>query len=195
MISCILLTAGSSSRFGSPKALARLNQETVIEDIQASLMNSPISEVIIVLGDQKELIEPYLLNHKKIKIVYNNDYYFGQTSSFKKGLEAASMEAQGFMLFPVDYPHVKEKTVCDLCDFFIKFKPLIVVPSFQGQKGHPPLFSSSLKKEFLSLKNDQGINAVSHVHKDQVELFSVEDSGVIKTFNTREEFENLKNNV
>ena len=69
MISCILLSAGFSSRFGSPKALAKRNGETVIEHIQRSLLNTLIEEIIIVLGNKADKIEPFVLNHKRVKFV------------------------------------------------------------------------------------------------------------------------------
>ena len=86
MISCILLTAGLSNRFRSPKALARLGQDTVIEHLQKTLINTQISDIVIVLGAEAETIKPFLLNHKKIRFVYNKNFNFGQTSSFKTGL-------------------------------------------------------------------------------------------------------------
>ena len=68
MISCILLSAGLSSRFGSPKALAKLpDGQTVIEKIQNQLLSIPESELIIVLGHAKTQILPLVLKHKNLK--------------------------------------------------------------------------------------------------------------------------------
>src|SRR3989338_3666132 len=75
MISCILLSAGLSSRFGSPKALGLLDPSlTVIERVQQMLVSSRLDEIVIVLGFRHTRIKPYVLNHKKIKVVYNKDY-------------------------------------------------------------------------------------------------------------------------
>ena len=51
MISCILLSAGFSRRFGSPKALALINGVTVIEQLQNILVRSQVGETVVVLGD------------------------------------------------------------------------------------------------------------------------------------------------
>ncbi|VAX34845.1 hypothetical protein MNBD_UNCLBAC01-1087, partial [hydrothermal vent metagenome] len=85
MLSCILLSAGASARFGSPKALAKQpsNNRPIIEKIQKTLLKTKIDEIIIVLGAHAESIKPFLLKHKNIKVVYNKDHNFGQTSSFK----------------------------------------------------------------------------------------------------------------
>ncbi len=50
MVTCILLSAGSSQRFGSPKALAELYDETVLEHLQKMLLATQVGEIIIVLG-------------------------------------------------------------------------------------------------------------------------------------------------
>jgi molybdenum cofactor cytidylyltransferase len=188
MVSCILLSAGLSSRFGSPKALARIApQETLIEHIQRTLLNTQLDEIIVVIGAQADKIESYVLKHKKVKFVYNKDYNFGQTSSVQVGLNAVSMESQGMMILPVDYPLIQSQTIEKLIDYFNENKPLILIPTYHKKKGHPPIFHCQLKKHILNLDHAAGLNTISHQHKDKVIFLSVDDSGVIQTFNTQEE--------
>ena len=74
MVTCILLSAGESRRFGSPKALATIGTTNAIGRIQTTLLSTPVSEIIIVLGSGSKTIEPYVFNHKKVRIVYNKNY-------------------------------------------------------------------------------------------------------------------------
>jgi len=90
MIACILLSAGLSQRFGSPKALAQWNTGTVIEHLQNLLVKSQVDEIIVVCGAHADQIKPHILEHKQVRFVYNKDYNFGQTSSFKAGLKSVS---------------------------------------------------------------------------------------------------------
>jgi molybdenum cofactor cytidylyltransferase len=193
MITCVLLSAGLSERFGSPKALAKLNDETVIEHIQNMLAGTQVNEIIIVLGAYAGQIKPHLLNHKKVKFVYNKDYNFGQTSSFKAGLANVSNDARGIMLLPVDHPLVSADTVNALIRYFLDKDPLILIPTFKGKKGHPPLFSVKLRDEFLSLKNESGLNAIARAHPSETVELPLEDIGVISAFNTLGELESIKN--
>jgi len=192
MITCILLSAGLSQRFGSPKALAKLNGETVIEHLQKVLLKTQVGEVIVVLGAHADQIKLHLLNHNKVKFVYNKDYNFGQTSSFKAGLRDISDGAQGVMLLPVDCPLIQADTIDALIRNFLDNMPHIVVPAFEGKKGHPPLFPISLRNEFLALDNESRLNAVAHAHQTETTILPVEDVGVIKAFNTQEEFLEIK---
>jgi len=76
-------------------------------------------------------------------------------------------------------------------DFLDKY-PSLLVPAFNGKKGHPPLFHAKLKSEFLNLDNDAGVNTIAHQHQEDTVVLPVADPGVIKSFNTVEEFAQLK---
>lgn len=191
MISCVLLSAGLSSRFGSPKPLALVQKEPIIVRTQNMLISSQIGEIIIVLGAHVDEIKPLILNHKRIRAVYNKDYNFGQTSSFQAGINEASPDSQGFMLLPVDYPLIESLTIDRLIEEFLKSSPSILVPTYDGIKGHPPVFSSALKEEILNLQRDKGINSIIHRHDQDTKFLEVTDSSVLKTFNTIEELNEL----
>lgn len=188
MISCIVLSAGYNSRFGSPKALAKFNHLTVIEQIQNVLIASNIDEIVIVLGAFAEDIKQSLLKHTKIKVVYNKDYNLGQTSSFKAGLSAVAKPSDGIMLLPVDFPLVKTTTINLLLDQFTRQKHLIIIPTCQAKKGHPPIFRGTLIEELSALKDSEGLNTIAHKHANEVRLSPVEDEGILLSFNTPEEF-------
>lgn len=168
-----------------------MDGETVIERLQKTLIQAHVDEIVVVLGAHADEIKPYLLNHTKVKFVYNKDHNFGQTSSFKTGLREISDRVQGILLLPVDYPLIERETVDALVRYFLKHSPLIVIPAFGGKKGHPPLFSASLKEEFLALDDQSGLNTVARAHQNETVILPVGDAGVIKAFNTREEFKEL----
>ena len=192
MISCVLLSAGQSLRFGSPKALAVINVKTAIETLQEAVINSVIDELIVVLGAQQDKIKPYLLKHNKVKFVYNKDYNYGQTSSFKAGVASVSPHSEGIFLLPVDFPWLKTATLNILANFFRDQHPAILIPSYQGKKGHPPLFETAFKKDLLDLDNTVGLNVFEHSNQEKVQLMPVNDAGIVSTFNTPEELAALK---
>ena len=192
MISAILLSAGQSSRFGSPKALADWHDQPVIEAILKTLELSEVSEIIVVLGAHRAEIQPVLLKHTSLKVVYNKDHKFGQTSSFQAGLREASGSAQGFMLWPVDYPAITAATIQTLCTQYEKDHHRIVIPTFNNKKGHPPILPKLLKEIILDVPVELGINTVLQQHADLVDMCAVDDPGVRATFNTREELAQIK---
>jgi len=191
MISCILLSAGLSQRFGSPKALVPIDGTTIIGKLQKTLIDSQAAEIIIVLGAYGDEIKSHILNHKKVRFVYNKDYILGQTSSFQKGLTESSSSAKGFCLVPVDYPFLLTATIDVLIGRFEKAPSSLLIPTYDGKKGHPPIFHCGLKKELLALKDSVGLNQFQRNYASSTVLWPVTDRGVILTFNTREEWESL----
>ncbi len=189
MISCVLLAAGESLRFGgSPKALARLGPKTVLKFILNKLLESEISEVILVLGADADLITPHIPADRRIKTVFNKNFHLGQTSSFKTGLANLEPQTEGTLLLPVDMPLVKSKTIDVLIEAFLKNSKAILIPVWQGKKGHPPIFSKKLFQEFNNLKDDEPLSSIQRKHEEDTLLFAVEDKGVVQSFNTQEEF-------
>ena len=189
MISCIILSAGLSSRFGQPKALATINNQSAIKIIQETLLQTKISEIIIVLGAFIEDIKPHILNHTKIKVVYNKDYKFGQTSSFQAGLSAVDSHAEAVFLLPVDCAFVRASTVDALALHFKKSRPAVLVPTFCSRRGHPPIFSMDCRDEILHLSASVGLNHLFEQHQP-VEI-EINDPGITQSFNTPQELERI----
>ncbi|MCB9757431.1 MAG: nucleotidyltransferase family protein [Candidatus Omnitrophica bacterium] len=195
MISLILLSGGVSSRFGSPKALVDWNGCSLISSLQERLILTQIDEIIIVLGAHVHQIKPQVLNHNKIRIVYNKNYNLGQTSSLKIGLQQVSNAAEGVGFLPIDFPLILSQTIDDLVSEFLSKRPLILIPSFQGQAGHPPFLDISLRDKILNLPDYNGLNIFLKEHHRGVRYFDVIDSGVVSSFNTPDELKELRNKV
>lgn len=191
MVSCILLAAGSSSRFGSPKPLARIDEQPLIEFTLKKLLKTKVSEIIVVLGAEAKNIKAYVLKEPQIKSVINNNYQLGQTSSFKAGLTALSPQTQGIMLLPIDMPCIKPQTIDLLIDNFLKNPDIILIPAYQNKNGHPTLFPIKLLEEFKDLKNEEPLSSVQHKHASAAIKFPVDDEGAVLSFNTPEELRSL----
>lgn len=189
MISCVVLSAGESLRFGSPKALADIRGKCALAHIQDNLLNAAIDEIIIVLGAHADAIKPHVFNHKKVKLVYNKNYKFGQTSSFQAGVMSVDKKSRGIFMIPVDCPFILNTTYQHLREQFYQHMPDILIPSYKGKKGHPPAFNINLKKTILTLSLNQGVNALFKNH--DIKIVDVTDPGTIQTFNTKEELQQL----
>ena len=86
-----------------------------------------------------------------------------------------------------------DDTINILIRHFLDNHPPILIPTYEGKKGHPPLFSINLRAEFLALDNESGLNTIAHAHQAETAVLPVEDVGVISAFNTLDEFERIKN--
>ena len=96
------------------------------------------------------------------------------------------------MLLPVDCPFLTTATLNALYETFISENPTILIPTYKGKKGHPPVFHSSLKPNILALETFQGLNDFEHEQQAEIRTLALDDSGILATFNTLQEFETLK---
>ena len=191
MISCILLSAGLSSRWGSPKALVKFKGTTLIEHHQYRLLKTDIGEIIVVLGAAAKEIAPFLIHHQNIKSVDNSDYLLGQTSSVKTALRHVSVQVSGIMVLPVDVPFVQIATFNLLIKNFYEDSSAIIIPCYKNIKGHPPIFPARMKEEILALDNTMGLNALLQSTKHKIRILPVDDPGIVSGFNTQEEWKSL----
>src|SRR4051812_26945230 len=79
MTAIVILAAGPSSRFGSPKQNVNYKGETLL---QLAIRNAlAVSEtILVVLGANRELIE-FSIKDKPVDILYNSDWIEGMASS------------------------------------------------------------------------------------------------------------------
>lgn len=191
MISAIILAAGESKRFGSPKQLAKINdQKTLIEYLINTLKETCIDEIIVVLGAYRDEIQKVL--PCDIKISINEEFQNGQTSSLKRGLEKISAGCKHFLIFPVDTPLVKPETINEIIDKFILSKADIGIPIYAEQKGHPPIYDIKLKTEILTLKNDEPLYLINQKFAANTKLIEIFDPGILININTPKDLEKLR---
>jgi molybdenum cofactor cytidylyltransferase len=67
----------------------------------------------------------------------------------------------------------------------------LVLPSFEGRRGHPVFFPADLFPEILALGPDEGLNKVVRRRPERVMEVPVSNAGVLQDIDTPEQFEKL----
>jgi len=85
-IAAVVLAAGASSRFGSPKALAQLDGRPILEHVLDAIREAGIEDIVVVLGHAADAIEDGIewLDERRVR---NPDPRF-LSSSLQVGLAA-----------------------------------------------------------------------------------------------------------
>lgn len=192
MIVAVVLSAGESSRMGSPKALLPISGIPFIEEIVRALKGTKVDDIIIVVGHHAAEIQGQIA-HLPITVVVNEDYKRGQLSSLVAAIRSLqsrtdSKKVDGLLVHLVDHPFISPPLVDEMIDRFYRSKKLIVVPRYRGRRGHPVLFSRALFSEFLSAPVDQGAKAVVRAHQDETLEIETEYEGVTIDIDTPEEY-------
>lgn len=192
MIVAIVLSAGESSRMGSPKALLPIGGVVFIERIVQSLKATKVGKIVVVLGHNAAEIEKKIAC-LPVTVVVNEDYAKGQLSSLiaaVRSLEADkdAEKVDGILVHLVDHPFINPALVNQMVERFYALKKLIVVPRHKGRRGHPVLFSRELFPELLSTPLELGAKAVVHAHRDETLEIETEYEGVTIDIDTPEEY-------
>ncbi len=175
----IILAAGLSSRVGTNKLVLNIDGVTVIEKCILGMYDI-CSRIIVVSGHRAEDIKNILDKYPKVELIYNSSYKDGMFSSVKKGL--ANVKEERFFLIPGDYPLVSKETYGKM----LKLDEEIVIPIYNGKRGHPLLMKSYLIKELFTDGSCKTLR--DFVRNRGFTPIYVRDSGILKDIDTMEDY-------
>ncbi|MEW6426017.1 MAG: molybdenum cofactor cytidylyltransferase [Bacillota bacterium] len=186
-VSAIVLAAGRGVRMGAQKLLLPLDGRTIMEKVVDAALASRVGEVIVVLGYRAEETAQVLAG-KPVRLVVNQDYARGQSTSLIAGVKAACPEAAALMFILADQPFLTPDLINRLIEVYQTSACLITRPVFKDRPGHPVLLDASLIPELLTLKGDVGAREIIARHRDRVVLAPVTDEVVLLDVDTLEDY-------
>src|SRR5713101_5834455 len=86
----------------------------------------------------------------------------------------------------IDHPLISSALVQELIEQFYKTKSAIVLPVYEGRRGHPVIFSASLYDELLRGPLETGARAVVWAHKGEIEEVRTNEEGCVLNLNDPE---------
>lgn len=160
-IAAIILAAGGSHRFGSPKQLLLWQENNLVNTAIDLALEASLSPIILVLGASAESIQA-MVREKDVHICFNNDWLKGQSTSLKAGLaclDEIMPTAPGVLFLLVDQPQtpiilieaIKEKA---------RAGAEIVLPKVGDRFANPVYFSRQCFRALQSIEGDQGGRAI-----------------------------------
>ena len=191
MIAGLILAAGESSRMGTDKATLTYRDRTFLELAVQTLREIEIERIAVVLGHHAQEIQ----RHVKIEaaqVVINPDYTSGQTSSLQVGLRTLiADDLEAVLLCLVDHPAVCAETVRRIVAAFRQCGAPVVIPTYQGRRGHPVLIARQVFDELLQLASDAGADSVVRRYRPATQFVEVEDEGVVIDVDDPESYQRL----
>jgi len=183
VLAALILSAGASSRMGRPKALLPYREGTFLQHLIDVTRHPKIGERRVVLGAGANEIRK-IANIDPSIVVLNHDWKKGQLSSICAGVRSlAEIETDGILLCPVDHPLVSANLISELVDQFYKREKTIVLPTYNGRRGHPVIFSSVLYNDLLAAPVEKGARAVVWAHAADVLEVPTDEEGIVLNIN------------
>ena len=163
----IVLAAGASSRFGSPKQLVRVNGRPLMHTAVSRTVEVTGHSTLVVLGANAADLAP-LLRHSPATIVINREWQDGLASSIRAGVGRLPGTCTGVMLVLADQAAVTAEDLRRLAGTWKRQPGFIVGAQYGATLGAPAIFPSSCFRDLSELSGDRGANSLFHRNPDRV---------------------------
>lgn len=191
----MVLSAGESTRMGSPKALLHdADGRPFVARVTRTLLAAGLTDVLVVTGSQHGSIVAALLADglaERVRVVRNTDPSRGQLSSIWAGLDAQPPDAEGLLMTLVDVPMLAASTVSAVADGWRRSRAPIVRPIVDGRRGHPVIFDRQVFAELRNAPLDAGARAVVRAHWGDSLDVPVDDPGCLVDIDTPSDYDRL----
>lgn len=151
----IVLGAGGSRRLGRPKQTLALGDTTLLGWVVRSVETSSLDRVVVVLGGAADDTRA-ALDTERAELVSNQAYTNGCASSLLAGLDAVA-GCDAAMLVLGDMPGVDTSVIDEVRADWERNLPAMAVTSYQGELGHPFVFSAEVFAELAGLHGDKAV--------------------------------------
>ena len=155
----IVLAAGASTRFGSPKQLAKIHGAPMLQTVLGRASAVAGQAVIVVVGAHASEVV-LALGKLPVSLVVNREWREGMASSIRAGVRSLPGTCEGALLWLADQIAVTETDLQRLADTWRRNSRAIVAAQYSGTHGVPALFPRSEFPSLLRLQGEQGARAL-----------------------------------
>lgn len=191
-ISAIVLAAGLSTRMGTQKLLLPFDGKTMIEKVVENIRLSGIDNIQVVLGSDRMEIRQ-ALKLMPVHFVVNENYKEGMHTSVISGVKILPENAQAVLIFLGDQPFIPSRVIQMVIEAWQNSGKGIVIPLFEGKRGHPPLYDLKYRNELSNLDPTKGLRSVAQKFPEdisEVETFCPE---IVRDIDTKIDYFNELN--
>jgi CTP:molybdopterin cytidylyltransferase MocA len=172
---------------GTVKQLLPVNNRPAIVRCTESIRDSGVDNIVVVVNPEgNEIVR--VLKEYPVDIAVNDVPESDMAESIRAGLSAIDGASTGIFICLCDYPLVTSTTLGAMGREHDARPDLIIIPTFQGQRGHPTLLPRFILEE---VKKHSTLRDVISSHKDKILFFHVADEGVVLDMDTPEEYQKI----
>lgn len=186
-ITAIVLAAGESNRMKEQKLLLPYKDKPMIRTIVDTIAQSKIHETMVVLGADHEKIQDALTD-SSVTFCTNRNYKKGMLSSIQTGLKSLPDHSDACIVFLGDQPMITPEIIDAIIDEYRHTQKGIVLPVFENRRGHPVLIDRKYRSQIDSIDPKVGLRDLIWKFPDDISEVRVEDEGIIRDIDTREDY-------
>lgn len=186
-VAALLLAAGASRRMGTCKQLLPLGDQPAIIHGLTTILAAGIQEVVVVIGANGDAVAA-AVEHLPVRLVRNRDAAGDMADSVRTGLAALDWECSGVMICLADHPLVGRGTFLQLLRLHDACPDEILIPVFEGKRGHPTIFPRRLLQQF---RPGMTLRDIVQGNPRQVRSIDIADPWVTLDMDTPADYEAL----
>lgn len=173
---------------GRQKLLLPYAGSTVVGHIVDELIKCPLEQIVVVTGaDGPAVVRA--LDGRGVRLVSNPDPEGQMLSSVRCGLAAAPEGCEAVLLALGDQPGIRREVVERLIGAREESGRGIVVPFYEGHRGHPFLFSTRYREEIMRGHDESGMRGFLDAHEGDLLRVDVEDGSVLQDIDYPEDYQ------
>lgn len=153
----IVLAAGKSERFGSPKIFAVWHGQPLLRHVVELVLRQGFAQVIVVLGAEAQKAIS-VLQGLSVTAIVNENYDHGIGTSFSAGISAIEKSLDGAFVFLADQPQINSSLITTMIVQSAAYD--VVYPTYHNQPGHPVLWKSTTFDRIRHLKPGETGNGI-----------------------------------
>ncbi len=177
---------------GPNKLLAEVDGKPLVRIVAEQALASRASPVIVVTGHQRKDVEAAIAG-LDVKIVHNPDFAQGLGTSLKAGVAAVPAENDGAIICLADMPQVNAALIDKLIAAFDPEKgALMVLPTFEGTRGNPVLWSRRFFPDLMAIEGDVGARHLISRYAEAATEVPVDGQAAFVDVDTPEALQALK---
>ena len=166
-VSLILLAAGGSARYGSPKQLIRFKGQTLLRHLAGVCVASKAESVQVVLGAYAELLKLQLLG-LPLHVIHHTRWSEGLSSSLRVAMKALPKSTEALLIVLCDQPHVSTELLDKIIDLHSSKEAKIVACEYGDSIGVPALFDKTFFHQLMNISGDRGAKQLILKHRNDV---------------------------
>ena len=179
----ILLAAGSATRFGSDKRLAGLADGSTLLARALSRLREAVDELVLVIGAADRESE-FRARFPGVRVLASPRSAGGLGYSLADAVQQLG-DWDGCLVALADKPFVRADTVRSVRERLATHT--LVVPTFDGEYGHPVGFMRQHFRALSGLSGERGARALIDAERDRGLFFECGDPGVLADVDTPEQ--------
>lgn len=187
----VIAAAGMSSRMVEFKPLLPLGSSTMIGEAIKTLFHAQVSLVTVVAGRDADKLRAALGD--TAEVIENKDY--ASTDMFysaKLGLAHIGPLVRRVFFLPCDVPLFKAETLSAMAAEMDRTDADVVIPAFDGRRGHPVLIRSAAIDDIAAYDGSGGLRGAFTARLGgRVRTVAVRDIGVTLDADDKDDYRRL----